>query len=278
MAYSTLLQPEGLEQRYERYKEKIKHFTIMNDIFMRNVLKEISCTEYILQVIMNRTDLKVIDQTLQKDYKNLQGRSAILDCVARDAENNHFNVEIQGENDGASPKRARYHCGLLDMNLLNPGDLFDNLPETYIIFITKNNILEYSQPISHIQRRIKETEDTFQDGQHILYVNSKKQDDTELDRLMHDLHCKETDEMYSNILATRVHQLKETEEGVNQMCQELEEIYNEGEQSGVQKGELKKARETTLALLEMGMSSEQIAKAVNLSIETIQNWISEASF
>ena len=99
----------------------------MNDIFMRNVLKETACTEYILQVIMNRTGLKVIDQTLQKDYKNLQGRSAILDCVAKDAENNHFNVEIQGENDGASPKRARYHCGLLDMNLLNPGDLFDSL-------------------------------------------------------------------------------------------------------------------------------------------------------
>ena len=255
-----------------------------NDIFMRNVLKEISCTEYILQVIMNRTDIKVIDQTLQKDYKNLQGRSAILDCVARDAENNFFNVEIQGENDGASPKRARYHCGLLDMNLLNPGEPFDSLPETYIIFITKNDVLGYNRPISHIQRRINETEDIFQDGQHILYVNSKKQDDTELGRLMHDLHCEEADEMYSNILSTRVHQLKETAEGVNQMCQELEEIYNEGvergEQSGFlrgeQSGELKKARETTLALLEMGMSVKQIAKAVNLSVETIQNWISEA--
>ena len=256
----------------------------MNDIFMRNVLKEISCTEYILQVIMNRTDLKVIDQTLQKDYKNLQGRSAILDCVAKDAENNHFNVEIQGENDGASPKRARYHCGLLDMNLLNPGDLFDSLPETYIIFITKNDVLGYNLPINHIRRRSNETGEIFEDGQHILYVNSKKQDNTELGRLMHDLHCKEADEMYSNILATRVHQLKETEEGVNQMCQELEEIYNEGvergEQSGFlrgeQSGELKKARETTLALLEMGMSVKQIAKAVNLSVETIQNWISEA--
>ena len=278
MTDSTILQPEGLEHRYEIYYEKIKLLTIMNDIFMRNVLKEISCTEYILQVIMNRTDLKVIDQTLQKDYKNLQGRSAILDCVAKDAENNHFNVEIQGENDGASPKRARYHCGLLDMNLLNPGDFFDNLPETYVIFITKNDVLGYNLPINHIRRRSNETGEIFEDGQHILYVNSKKQDDTELGRLMHDLHCKEADEMYSNILATRVHQLKETEEGVNQMCQELEEIYNEGEQSGVQKGELKKARETTLALLEMGMSAEQIAKAVNLSIETIQNWISEASF
>ena len=273
MSDSTTLQPEGLEQRYERYKEKIKHFTIMNDIFMRNVLKELSCTEYILQVIMNKKELKVIDQTLQKDYKNLQGRSAILDCVAKDAENNFFNVEIQGENDGASPKRARYHCGLLDMNLLNPGDLFDNLPETYVIFITKNDVLGYNQPISHIQRRIKETEDIFQDGQHILYVNSKKQDDTEFGRLMHDLHCKEADKMYSNVLSARVQQLKETTEGVDQMCQELEEIYNEGEQSG----ELKKARETALTLLDMGMPAEQIAKAVNLSIETVQNWIAETN-
>ena len=99
---------------------------------------------------------------------------------------------------------------------------------------------------------------------------------------MHDLHCEEADKMYSNVLSARVQQLKETEDGVKTMCQELEEIYNEGvergEQSGVQKGEWKKARETTLALLEMGMSAEQIAKAVNLSIETIQNWISEASF
>ena len=277
MTDSIILQPENLEERYERYKEKIKHFTIMNDIFMRNVLKEISCTEYILQVIMNKKELKVIDQTLQKDYKNLQGRSAILDCVAKDVENNFFNVEIQGENDGASPKRARYHCGLLDMNLLNPGDLFDSLPETYVIFITKNDILGYNRPISHIQRRIKETEDIFQDGQHILYVNSKKQDDTELGRLMHDLHCKEAGKMYSNILATRVHQLKETEEGVKTMCQELEEIYNEGEQSGFlrgeQSGKLKAKKETTLSLLEMGMSVEQIAQAVNLSIETIQDWI-----
>ena len=277
MTDSIILQPESLEERYERYKEKIKHFTIMNDIFMRNVLKEISCTEYILQVIMNKKELKVIDQTLQKDYKNLQGRSAILDCVAKDVENNFFNVEIQGENDGASPKRARYHCGLLDMNLLNPGDLFDSLPETYVIFITKNDVLGYNRPISHIQRRIKETEDIFQDGQHILYVNSKKQDDTELGRLMHDLHCKEAGKMYSNILATRVHQLKETEEGVKTMCQELEEIYNEGEQSGFlrgeQSGKLKAKKETTLSLLEMGMSVEQIAPAVNLSIETVQDWI-----
>ena len=82
MTDSTILQPEGLEQRYKRYKEKIKHFTIMNDIFMRNVLKEISCTEYILQVIMNRTDIKVIDQTFTESIiKISRGVPAILELA-----------------------------------------------------------------------------------------------------------------------------------------------------------------------------------------------------
>ena len=40
-----------LEERHDRYIELIKQFTIMNDIFMRNVLKEKACTEFILQII-----------------------------------------------------------------------------------------------------------------------------------------------------------------------------------------------------------------------------------
>ena len=89
----------------------------MSDVFMRNVFKKQECTEYVLQVIMKEKNLHVIDQVLQKDYKNLQGRSATLDCVATDSTGKLFNAEIQQENEGASPKRARYHSGLMDMNI-----------------------------------------------------------------------------------------------------------------------------------------------------------------
>ena len=202
--------------------------------------------------------------------------------MAKDADNRQFNVEIQGDNEGASPKRARYHCGLLDMNILNSGEPFDTLPDTYVIFITRNDILESHLPIYHIDKEIIETKEPFNDGQHIIYVNSGRRDSTELGHLMHDLHCKDASEMYSDILSTRVRELKETEKGVAEMCKELEEIYNEGVQSGiqsgVQKGELKKARETVFALLKMDMSVEQITKAVNVPLETVQNWITETNF
>ena len=198
------LRLEGIEERYERYKEKIRNYTIMDDIFMRNVLKEQGCTEYILQVIMNQKDLQVLEQTLQKDYKNLQGRSAILDCVARDERARQFNVEIQGDNEGASPERARYHSCLLDMNILSPREPFTGLSETYIIFITRNDVLGYDRIICHITRKVEEEGKDFGDGSHIIYVNSKKREDTELGKLMHDLHCKESGEMHSKILASRV--------------------------------------------------------------------------
>ena len=110
-----------LEARYERYKGVLKNLTLMSDVFMRNVFKKRESTEYVLQVIMGEKDLKVLNQVIQMDYKNLQGRSAILDCVVRDADGRQFDVEIQQDNEGASPKRARYHSGLMDMNTLNAG-------------------------------------------------------------------------------------------------------------------------------------------------------------
>ena len=85
VAKEEIVKTEELETRYERYKGILKDLTIMSDVFMRNEFKKRDCTEYVLQVIMDKKDLKVIYQVVQKDYKNLQGRSAILDCVARDS-------------------------------------------------------------------------------------------------------------------------------------------------------------------------------------------------
>lgn len=276
MADENTLLNSDLESRYEKYKGIIKNFTLMSDIFMRNVFKKRECLEYVLQVIMEKQDLHVIDQIIQKDYKNLQGRSAVMDCVARDSTGKQFDVEIQQDNEGASPKRARYHSGLMDMNTLNPGQDFEELPESYVIFITRDDILGYGLPIYHIDRQIKELEEAFQDEAHIIYVNSKKQDDTQLGRLMHDLHCKKADEMHSPILAKRMYELKETQKGVEFMCYEMEKIYSEGMESGEKCGELKKAKEIALSMAEEGMDVKMIARLVKVNEKEVQKWIDES--
>ena len=225
---------------------------------------------------MDKKDLKVIDQVLQKDYKNLQGRSAVLDCVARDSDGRHMDVEIQQDNEGASPKRARYHSGLMDMNTLNPGQDFDELPESYVIFITRDDALGYGLLIYHVDRKIEEVSENFKDEAHIIYVNSKKQEDIELGRLMHDLHCKNAEDMYSRILADRVYELKETQKGVEFMCREMEQIYSEGIASGEKQGELKKAKTSALSMAADGMKVDKIAHYLNVNARLVQSWIDES--
>ncbi len=213
-----------LEARRERYKVIIRNFTIMSDTFMRKVFDRRECVEYALRVIMGKPDLQVTGFVVQGDYKNLQGRSAILDCVVRDSLGLYYDLEIQQKDEGANPKRARYHSSLMDMNILEVGENFDHLPERYVIFITGKDPLGGRHPIYHIRKRIDESGKPFDDDDYVIYVNSSIQDDTELGRLMHDFHCKDAKDMYSEILAKRVRELKETQEGVEQIFREMEKM------------------------------------------------------
>ena len=286
MTTATSLQPGTLLLQREAYLSILKDLTIMDDIFMRNVLKDSACTEYILKVIMDQDNLKLEDQILQADYKNLQGRSSILDCIALDNSGRKYNIEFQNADSGASLKRARYHGSLVDANTLKPGQDPVDLPDTYIIFITENDTLGFNLPICHIDRTFEETGQSCPDQLHIIYVNSSFQDDTALGRLMHDLHCSDPHDMYSEILARRVKELKETQKGVDTMCDKLNELIaeerNEGEKRGILIGEaqgekrgiLHTQKETAKNLQHMGMALEQISQALNVSVQMIQEWVS----
>lgn len=273
---------DTFEDRKVWYIEKIKNLTMMSDILARNVLKDKECCEYILRIIMNDSILTVLDNQVQVDFKNLQGRSAVLDCVAKSGDGRLFNVEIQQENEGAIPKRARYHLGLMDMNVLNPGEFFDKLPETYIIFVTQDDTLGYKLPIAHVDRIIKENGAEFGDEAHIIYVDSSKHEDTELGRLMHDFHCKAASDMQDGVLAKRIFELKESEKGVEYMCKEMEEIRSEGIAVGLEvgrvegrmEGKVEAQREMAKRLLDLGMPVEQVAQVAKVSVQLIQEWFS----
>ena len=76
-----------------------------------------------------------------------------------------------------------------------------------------------------------------------------------------------------------VHELKDTQKGVELMCREMEKIYSEGmesgEKRGIEKGELKKAKETALSMAEEGMDVKTIARLVKISEKDVQKWIDE---
>ena len=96
---------------------------------------------------------------------------------------------------------------------------------------------------------------------------------------MHDLHCKDASDMNSKVLAERVRELKETQEGVEFMCREMEQIYSEGMEKGIEegieKGELRKAKDTALSMALDGMKIDKIAQYLKVNPKLVQEWIGE---
>ena len=74
----------------------------------------------------------------------------------------------------------------MDANLLRKGEKFDELPETYVVFITEHDVIGKGRPLYHISRYIFDTNESFNDGSHILYVNGAYRDETPIGKLMHD--------------------------------------------------------------------------------------------
>ena len=256
------------ERKHEEYLHRIRNLRLIDDNFMTKVFEDKECSEFLLQVILDRDDLTIREVHSQYGLNNIQGRSARLDILAVDEQNKAYNIEIQRNDRGAEVRRARYNSGLMDANITEPGDRYDQLYETYVIFITENDILKAGLPIYHIERTIQETGMPFGDGAHIIYVNSQIKDDTKLGRLMQDFTCTNPDDMNYLVLAQRVRYFKEDTKGVATMCRAFEEVREEGER--------RKAIEAAKRLLLGGklsyeeIAEAQIADAMGLSVEEVK--------
>lgn len=73
---------------------------------------------------------------------------------AIDSTNKEFDVEIQREDAGAGAKRARHNSSLLDAHILKSGDDTENIPDSYVIFITENDVMKGNQPTYPVERYV----------------------------------------------------------------------------------------------------------------------------
>lgn len=260
-----------LERKCLEDLQRIQSLRLLDDDFMNKVFEDKACAEFLLQIILERTDLTVQKVHSQHNLKNLQGRSVRLDILATDEAGRVYNIEVQRSDKGAGAKRARYNSSLIDANITEPGDNYENLNETYVIFITEHDVLKAGRPIYHIDRMIQETNALFGDGSHILYVNAQIKDNTALGQLMHDFACTKAEEMHYPILAKRVRYFKEEQEGVATMSRIFEEIKREAAQEAARKTAREKSIQVARRMLMMGKYSyEEISAISDLTMDEVK--------
>ena len=261
--------------------QRIKELRLMDDDFFSEALDgKTEAVEYILNTILERDDIKVKSTKAQVEYKSATKRSIKLDIQAEDVHGRLMDIEIQRSDRGSGVRRARFHSSMIDRALLSKGDDFEDLVDTYVIFITEKDKFGMGIPLYHIERKISEMDNAlFGDGAHILYVNGEYRNlEHPVGSLMHDFNCKDAKDMVNPLLAEEVRYLKETEGGLSQMSRILEEMRNEaaekakaeGRAEGKAEGNHEKAVSTSLKMLAKGYEAEEIAEITGLSLEEVR--------
>ena len=211
-------------ERQKIYRDIIKKLRLIDDAFFNSCFDgDIACMELLLQIIFGNPQLRVKEVLTQRSVPNLFGRGVRFDAIATDGER-IFDVEVQRDDEGADPRRARYNSCMMDARELDKGKDFRELPETYVIFITEHDVWKGNRPLYHVQKSFAETGIAFDDGAHIIYVNAAYQDDTPLGRLMHDFFCEDPNDMHYSVLANRARFFKENERGASTMCKLIEDL------------------------------------------------------
>ena len=114
-----------------------------------------------------------------------------------------------------------------------------------------------------VERMNLTTGNSFEDGEHILYVNGEYRGESDIGKLMYNLGCTGADDMNFDLMAERTRYLKENPEGVSEMCKALEDMRNQAIMA--------ERREIALTLvLKGGLSNEEIAEVTKLPLVEIE--------
>ena len=254
------------EQKRREDLQRLRGLRPIDDDFMRCLFKDnIPLAELVLRIITGKNDLTITDCQTQKDMKRLAGaRSICLDAYGTDTTGKKYDLEIQRADRGADPHRARYHSSVMDVENLGAGQAFNELPDTYTIFIVEEDFYGMGEPVYRIERMNLSTGKPFEDGERILYVNGEYRGASDIGKLMHDFSCTDADDMNYELMAERTRYLKENPKGVSEMCKVIEDMRTQERKEAM--------TDTAKRMIADGiLTLEKIAEYVGLSLDEVKS-------
>lgn len=212
-----------MKKSFEEKQKIAKQLKPIDDAFFEVLIRYPEVCEEMLRVILEEPNLKVISVTPQNSIKNLHGKSVRLDALCQMNDETFCNIEVQKSDNDNHVKRVRYNASCVTANIEDPGESYENVPDLYMVYISRFDMFNAGKTIYHVEKTISETGQKVDDGIHEIYVNTKINDGTTIAELMQCLEQENVDNKKFPCLTAKVKQYKETEEGVSTMCELIEQ-------------------------------------------------------
>lgn len=224
-------------EQLEAARKEVSSWSLRNDILFSTVMdKYPKCMELLLNAILNRTDLNIVELKTQRSVTDLYAKGVRFDILCTDANDVLYNIEMQNDPSRATPKRCRFYSSSLDMIQLKQGQDYSSLINTYVIMLVGGDPLHSGKLVTNVYRAIEQKNyERYEDGTEIIYVNiDSPLDNAEslLAQIIHDLNCSNVNEMVQPLLRESTESVKSDRKECCEMKGTVQEIFAKGEARG----------------------------------------------
>ena len=161
---------------------------------------------------------------------------------------------------------------MVDVRMLKAKQDFGKLKDSYVIFFYKRDKFKEGFPIYHVERIVRETGKSFNDGSHIIYVNGNYKGEDDLAKLIEDFYQKNPANMNFKALSDGVKHFKEKEKGRETMCDSVEKYAKDYAKEYAEEQKIDIARNL---IKEVGLSMDQVFKVLKIRKDQQDYFISQ---
>ena len=265
--------------------------TITDDFMFSQVMKDEEICKEVVEIILGIKVGKIEFLTSQHEIEiNPEAKSITLDVYLRD-EKKVINVELQNGHRLELPKRSRFYQAAADIDNTQPGGLYSQMKDNYVIFICTFDPFLQGKAFYRFENICMDCNPPLplRDGTYKFFLNTMADDLTLLDpelKLFYDYIRKgKTDGSLAKTIDNKIAGIKEnievrgkymtyTTRIAEAKSEAFEDGFSAGEERGISlgitQGEHKKAVETAKVLKSAGVSINLIVDSTGLSVEEIE--------
>lgn len=184
-----------------------------------------------------------------------------------------YNMEMQTGDYNDLLMRARYYQSAADISTTPRRTKFNDLKETYIIFICKDDPFGYKIPLYTEYKTFKELPSVpIKDKTHKMFYNCSayaKAEDEQVSNVLEFIYNLKAKSKFTKRLQDSVIRAK-TEPVFKDEYMYFEDILEEEKELAAEEAVQKTTNKHIIALLKEGLPCEQISRCFNVSIERVQ--------
>jgi len=161
-------------------KTSFQDLNLSNAFLFAVAMEDEETCAIVVETILGKKIGKVTVQVEKSLLYNSEFRSIRLDVFARDEAEVTYNLEMQNEGREGLAQRSRFHQAQMDVNSLRPGEDYEDLPPSYVIFICNfdpfgKGLYQYT-----FVQRCREEDFPLEDGTTRIFINTKGKNPEEI--------------------------------------------------------------------------------------------------